>query len=77
MSEAIDLEMGTPQGSPISPVLSIIYVSPLLHLAKSWENVTFLMYVDDGNIFACTASYGDLIQSLCTYTQNAMTGASS
>jgi hypothetical protein len=32
--EDIELEMGTPQGSPILPVLLIIYASPLLHLAK-------------------------------------------
>jgi hypothetical protein len=51
-SDKIDLEMGTPQGSPVSPVLSIIYASPLLHLVKQWTNVTNMMYIDDGNIFA-------------------------
>ena len=51
-SEEIDLEMGTPQGSPISPVLSIIYTSPLLHLAKRWTDAAYMMFVDDGNIFA-------------------------
>jgi hypothetical protein len=50
-SNEIDLEMGTPQGSPISPILSIIYASPLLHLVKHWTNSSFMMYVDDGNIF--------------------------
>jgi hypothetical protein len=33
-SEDIELEMGMPQGSPVSPVLLIIYASPLLHLVK-------------------------------------------
>jgi hypothetical protein len=33
-SDEIELEMGMPQGSPISPILSIIYASPLLHLMK-------------------------------------------
>ena len=56
-SDTIDLELGTPQGSPISPILSIIYASPLLHLAKGWDNASFLMYVDDGNIFARAPSY--------------------
>jgi Reverse transcriptase (RNA-dependent DNA polymerase) len=66
-SENINLEMGTPQGSPISPVLFIIYTSPLLHLAKTWENATFLMYINDGSIFAHTASYSALEQTLCSY----------
>jgi Reverse transcriptase (RNA-dependent DNA polymerase) len=56
-SDTIDLELGTPQGSPISPILSIIYASPLLHLAKRWDNASFLIYVDDGNIFARAPSY--------------------
>jgi retron-type reverse transcriptase len=45
-SEEIDLEMGMPQGSPISPILSIIYASPLLHLAKCWTDSTFMMCYD-------------------------------
>jgi hypothetical protein len=50
-SDEINLEMGTPQGSPVSPVLSIIYASPLLHLAKQWTDAASMMYIDDGNIF--------------------------
>jgi hypothetical protein len=49
--------MGTPQGSPISPVLSIIYASPLLHLAKRWTDAAYMMFVDDGNIFVRAPSY--------------------
>jgi hypothetical protein len=52
ISDETDLEMGMPQGSPISPILSIIYASPLLHLVKCWTDSLFMMYVDDGNIFA-------------------------
>jgi retron-type reverse transcriptase len=51
-SEEIELEMGTPQGSPISPILSIIYTSPLLHLAKQWTDTSSMMYINDGNIIA-------------------------
>jgi hypothetical protein len=50
-SDEIDLEMGMPQGSLVSPVLSIIYASPLLHLAKQWTDVASMMYIDHGNIF--------------------------
>jgi hypothetical protein len=67
ISEDIDLELGTPQGSPISPVLSIIYASPLLHLTKTWDCMTLSMYVDDGNIIACAPSYGILAMHLISF----------
>jgi hypothetical protein len=49
-SEEIELEMGTPQGSPVSPVLSIIYTSPLLHLARRWTDALYMMYIDNGSV---------------------------
>ena len=53
LSEERGQPVGVPQGSPISPVLSILYTSPLLHLMKEWSNSSLGMYVDDGVIFAC------------------------
>ena len=52
-SDPFDFEVGTPQGSPVSPVLSIIYTSPLLHKMKNWARSSLGMYIDDGVIFAC------------------------
>ena len=52
-SDPFDFEVGTPQGSPVSPVLSIIYTSPLLHKMKNWASSSLGMYIDDGVIFAC------------------------
>ena len=40
--------VGVPQGSPLSPVLSIIYTSGLLHQMKYWNNSSLGMYVNDG-----------------------------
>ena len=53
LSEERGQPVGVPQGSPISPVLSILYTAPLLHLMKEWSNSSLGMYVDDGVIFAC------------------------
>jgi Reverse transcriptase (RNA-dependent DNA polymerase) len=64
ISDTVDLELDMPQGLPISPILSIIYASPLLHLAKHWNNAAFLMFVDDGNIFARAPTYNLLADKL-------------
>jgi hypothetical protein len=53
--------VGVPQGSPISPVLSVVYTSPLLHLMRAWFNSSMRMYVDNGLFFAC----GDTWEEVC------------
>ena len=52
-SDPFDFDVGSPQGSPVSPVLSIIYTSPLLHKMRTWANSSLGMYIDDGVVFAC------------------------
>ena len=47
-----DQPVGTPQGSPVSPVLSALYTSPLLKIPTVAEGCTLGMYMDDGVIFA-------------------------
>lgn len=59
-SDPFDFVVGTPQGSPVSPVLSIIYTSPLLHKMRQWTRTSLGMYVDDGVIFACGKEWTDL-----------------
>ena len=59
-SEERTQPVGVPQGSPLSPVLSIIYTSGLLHLMKDWNNSSLGMYVDDGALFACADEWADV-----------------
>jgi hypothetical protein len=49
---------GTPQGSPLSPILSTLYTSPLLEMAKSWIHSDLTLYIDDGVIFSISAMMG-------------------
>jgi len=52
-SDPILLDHGTPQGSPLSPILSAIYTSPLLRFINdNWARRGLNMYVDDGAIFS-------------------------
>ena len=53
VSDPFDFTVGTPQGSPVSPVLSTIYTSALLYRMKNWNKASLGMYIDDGVIFAC------------------------
>jgi ribonuclease HI len=59
-SDPFDFPVGTPQGSPISPVLSIIYTAPLLHKMRALADHSLGMYIDDGAIFACGRKWKDV-----------------
>ena len=64
VSDPFDFVVGTPQGSPVSPVLSTIFTSPLLHKMRSWTNSSLGIYIDDGAIFACGNNWEDITTTM-------------
>ncbi len=64
-SDSFDFTVGTPQGSPVSPVLSTIYTSPLLHRIRNWDKSSLGMYIDDGVIFACGRNWEHIESTMC------------
>jgi hypothetical protein len=51
VSEGFQPRWGTPQGSPVFPILSALFTAPLLHMTREWVDADFSLYVDDGNVF--------------------------
>jgi Reverse transcriptase (RNA-dependent DNA polymerase) len=48
---------GMLQGSPASPILSTLFTVPLLRLAETWVDTDLSLYVDDGSVFASSATF--------------------
>ncbi len=63
-SEPFSLEVGTPQGSPISLVLSVLYTHALLHITQEIKWTSLSMYIDDGAILACRETWDEVESSL-------------
>jgi len=66
-SDPIHISHGMPQGSPLSPILSALFTSPLLKLINStWSRRGLNMFIDDGAIFGCGPTHkisSDLVRT--------------
>jgi hypothetical protein len=63
-SDTISSEVGTPQGSPISPVLSTLYTHALLRVLRDLRWTSLNLYIDDGAILACGETWTKVESSL-------------
>jgi hypothetical protein len=68
-TDTLEPELGTPQGSPLSPILSALTTGPILRLAESWNDTNLTLYVDDSNIFASGPTYNATADKLSRAAQ--------
>jgi len=56
LSDPFTVSNRTPQGSPLLPILSALYMASLLDLASCWRHHDLTLYVDNGAIFATSTT---------------------
>ena len=70
VTDPLQPELGTPQGSPLSPILLALITRPILRLAESWDDTDLTLYVDDGNIFTSGPTYHSTVAKLSQVAQH-------
>jgi len=73
VSEPFPVLNGTPQGSLLSPILSALYTSSLLDVAKTWRHANLSLYVDDGAIYTVSATLKAATESARTKYETILT----
>ena len=63
-SKTFDVPCGVPQGSPLSPILFILFLRPLYDKLRRSPNVQVVGYADDTNIIAYARTHTACIRAL-------------
>ena len=72
-TETLKPDLGMPQGSPLSLILSALATRPILRLTELWDDTDLTLYVDDGNIFASGPTYHATANKLARAAQQVFT----
>ena len=54
VSELIQIRAGVPQGSPLSPILFLLYITSLYKALERHGNLTIIGFADDTNLLVAS-----------------------
>ena len=54
VSEPIQIRAGVPQGSPLSPILFLLYIASLYEALEKYGNLTIIGFADDTNLLVAS-----------------------
>ena len=50
VSELIQIQVGVPQGSPLSPILFLLYIASLYEALEKYRNLIIIGFIDNTNL---------------------------
>ena len=64
ISKTYNVPCGVPQGSPLSPILFILFLRPLYNKLREGTSIQVIKYADDTNIIVYAETYTECIKLL-------------
>ena len=56
VSKPIQIQAGVPQGSPLSPILFLLYIASLYKALEKHGNLTIIGFIDDTNLLVASCN---------------------